>query len=83
MSNNQAINLLIKDVHIYERLKHIDIVYYFIKNLDNKSLIKLNYVLNANIIADDLTKLLSKNKFKKFVTQLRFRKSKINKNQLN
>ena len=34
------------------------------------------------MIADDLTKSLSKNKFKKFVTQLKFRKLKINENQL-
>ena len=37
---------------------------------------------NANMIADDLIKSLSKNKFKKFVTQLKFRKSKINESQL-
>ena len=35
-------------------------------------------MLSANMIADDLTKSLSKNKFKKFVTQLEFRKSRIN-----
>ena len=72
MNDNQAINFLIKNVYIYERLKHIDVVYHHIKDLYNKNLIKLNYVLNANMIADDLTKLLSKNKFKEFVTQLKF-----------
>ena len=83
LSDNQVINLLIKNVHIHERLKHIDVVYHHIKNLYNKNLIKLNYVLNANMIVDDLTKSLLKNKFKKFVTQLKFRKLKINENQLN
>ena len=80
MSDNQAINFLIKNVHIHERLKHIDVVYHHIKNLYNKNLIKLNYMLSANMIVDDLTKSLLKNKFKKFVTQLRFRELKINEN---
>ena len=83
LNDNQVINFLIKNVHIHERLKHIDVAYHHVKNLYNKNLIKLNYVLNANMIVDNLTKLLLKNKFKKFVTQLKFRKSKINKSQLN
>ena len=83
LNNNQIINFLIKNAHIHERLKHIDVVYHHVRNLYNKNLIKLNYVSSANIIADDLTKSLSKNKFKKFVTQLKLRKLKINENQLN
>ena len=79
MNDNQTINFLIKNVHIQERLKHIDVIYHHVKNLYNKNLIKLNYVLNADIIVDDLTKSLLKDKFKKFVTQLRFRESRINK----
>ena len=78
LSDNQTINFLIKNAHIHERSKHINIVYHHIKDLYNKNLIKLNYVSNANMIVDDLTKLLSKNKFKKFVTQLKFRESRIN-----
>ena len=83
MNNNQAINFLIKNAYIYKRSKHIDVAYYYVKDLYNKNLIKLNYILNVNIIINDLTKLLLKNKFKKFVTQLKFRKSKVNENQLN
>ena len=83
LNDNQAINFLIKNVHIHERLKHIDVVYHHVKNLYNKNLIKLNYVSSANMIVDDLIKLLSKNKFKRFVTQLKFRKSRINESQLN
>ena len=52
-------------------LKYIDVVYYYIRNLYNKNLIKLNYVLSANMIVDDLAKSLSKNKFKIFVRQMR------------
>ena len=82
LNDNQAINFLIKNAHIHERLKHIDVAYHHVRNLYNKNLIKLNYVSNANMIVDDLIKSLSKNKFKKFMTQLRFRKLKINESQL-
>ena len=74
---------MIKNAHIHKQLKHIDVVYYHVRSLYNKNLIKLNYVLSANIIADDLIKSLSKNKFKEFVIQLKFRESKINESQLN
>ena len=77
LSDNQAVNFLIKNAHIHERSKHIDVAYHHVRNLYNKNLIKLNYVSSADMIADDLTKSLSKNKFKKFVTQLKLRKSRI------
>ena len=75
LKNNQIVNLLIKNVNIHERSKHIDVIYYNIKNLHQKNLIQLNYVSNANMIIDDLIKSLSKNKFKKFVKQLKLKKS--------
>ena len=78
LKNNQIVNLLIKNAHIHERSKHIDVVYHNIKNLYQKNLIQLNYVSNANMIVDNLIKSLSKNKFKKFVKQLKLKKSKIN-----
>ena len=82
MSDNQTVNFLIKNAHIYEKSKHIDVVYHHVINLYNKNLIKLNYISSGNMIADGLTKLLSKNKFKKFVTQLELRELKINQSQL-
>ena len=82
MNDNQTINFLIKNIHIHERSKHIDVVYHHVKNLYNKNLIKLDYVSNADIIVNDLTKSLSNNKFQKFVTQLRFRELKISESQL-
>ena len=80
LNDNQIINFLIKNIYIHERSKHIDIIYHFIKNLHQKNLIKLNYVFNENMIIDDLTKSLSNDKFKQFVTQLKLQKSKINEN---
>ena len=77
LKNNQIVNLLIKNAHIHEKSKHIDVIYHHIKNSYQKNLIQLNYVLNANMIIDDLIKSLSKNKFKDFVKQLKLKKSKI------
>ena len=82
LKNNQTVNLLIKNVYIHERSKYIDVFYHHIRDLYNKNLIKLNYISNADMIADDLTKLLLKNKFKIFVKQLRLQKSKVSENQL-
>ena len=70
LKNNQIINFLIKIVYIYKRSKYIDVIYHYIKNLQQKNLIKLNCIFNENMIIDDLTKLLLNDKFKRFVTQL-------------
>ena len=59
LKNNQAMNFLIKNVHIHKRSKYIDVIYHYIKNSYQRNLIKLNYVSSENIIIDDLTKLLS------------------------
>ena len=77
-NNNQAINRLIKNVHIHERLKHIDVIYYHIKNLHKRNLIQLDYVSSNDMMIDDLTNSLLKNKFKTFIKHLRLRESKIN-----
>ena len=71
--DNQAINFLVKNAHISERFKHIDVTYHHVKNLYNKNLIQLNYILTKNMMIDDLTKSLSRNKFKSFVKQLRLK----------
>ena len=78
--DNQTINFLVKNAHIHERSKHIDVIYHHVRNSYNKNLIKLNYLSIANMMTNDLTKSLVKNKFKNFVKLLRLRKSKINEN---
>ena len=78
LKNNQTVNLLIKNAHIHERSKHIDVIYHNIRDLHQKNLIQLNYVSSADMIVDDLTKSLSRDKFKRFVKQLRLKKSKVN-----
>jgi hypothetical protein len=70
MENNQAALALVKDAHIHERSKHIDVAYYHVRDLHKSNRIRVNYVPNANMIANELTKPLSKEKFKVFVDQL-------------
>ena len=76
--NNQVVNNLVKNSQIHERFKHIDVVYHHIRNLTKKNQIQLDYILSFEMIANNLTKSLSRKKFKTFVTQLEMQKSKSN-----
>ncbi len=67
LKNNQVALIFVKDAYIYKRSKYIDIIYYYIRNLCKSNCIRVVFVSNAKIIVDELTKLLSKNKFKIFV----------------
>ena len=66
-NNNQAANNLVYNHHIHKRSKHIDVAYHHVKNLIKKNFIQLNYIFNFEIIANDITKFLSKKKFNIFV----------------
>ena len=70
LGDNQAANLLVKDAHIHERSKHIDVAYHNVRDLHQKNLIQLDYVPSADMVADGLTKPLPRDKFKGFVKQL-------------
>ena len=69
--DNQTVLTLIKNAHVHERSKHINVVYHHIQNLHQRNQIKVDFVSSQNMIADDLTKSLSKQNFKNFVNQLR------------
>ncbi len=73
--NNQASLMLIKNAHIHEWLKHIDISYHHIQNLHKKNQISVNFIFNQNMIADELIKSLSRQNFKKFIEQLKLKSS--------
>ena len=70
LNNNRIALTLAKDAHIYKRSKCIDVTYYYIRDLCKSNRIRIAFVSNVEIIANELTKLLSKNKFKIFVKQL-------------
>lgn len=61
-NNNEAI-ALIKNRQVNERSKHIDIVYHYIRGLQQQGKINVSYVPTDLMIADDLTKPLTKLKF--------------------
>jgi len=70
IKDNQVALTLTKDAYIHNRLKYINVTYYYVRDLCKSNRICINFVRSANIIADELTKLLSKNKFKIFIKQL-------------
>ena len=70
-SDNQTVLTLIKNVHMHERSKHIDVVYHHIQNLHQRNQIKINFMSSWNMIVNDLTKSLSRQNFKDFVDQLK------------
>ena len=73
-SDNQAANSLVHNHHIHERSKHIDVAYHHVRDLVKRNLIQLSYIFSFEMIADDMTKLLSKKKFNTFVRQLEMQK---------
>ena len=78
--DNQAANNLVHNHHIHERSKHINVAYHHVRNLVRKNLIQLNYIFSFEMIANDMTKLLSKKKFNTFVKQLKMQKWKSSEN---
>ena len=57
--NNDAV-ALIKNRQINERLKHINIVYYYIRDLQKHEKININYIFINEMIINDFTKSLIK-----------------------
>ena len=70
--DNQTVLTLIKNVHVHERSKHIDVVYHHIQNLHWRNQIKIDFMSSWDMIVNDLTKSLSRQNFKNFMNQLRF-----------
>jgi len=58
--------VLVKNPYLYKRSKHIDISYYYIRNLEEQKRIKITYVLIIEIVANKFTKLLKQVVFEKF-----------------
>ena len=73
--NNQAAFTLVKDAYIYERLKYIDVAYYYVRDLYIRNRINIFFIFSRDIIADGLTKPLLKQDFLRFIGQLELRGS--------
>ncbi len=73
--DNQASLMSIKNAHIHERSKHIDIAYHHIQDLHKKNQISVNFIFSQDMIADELIKSLSWQNFKRFIEQLKLKSS--------
>ena len=66
LGDNQGALVLIKNVYLNKRLKHIDIYYYFIRDLAEKGELRVDYIPIAKIVANGITKLLIRVIFERF-----------------
>ncbi len=55
----------------YSRVKHIDVIYYYVKNKIVNELMKLMYISITDMITDKLIKFLKAVKFKSFRFMIR------------
>lgn len=65
--DNQGAMALAKNPEFHARTKHIDIRHHYIREVESRGLIHLNYVPTADMAADGLTKPLSTVKFLRFI----------------
>ncbi len=57
---------MIKNLINHFRVKHIDVIYYYVKNKIANKLMKLMYIQITDMITDELIKSLKAVKFKSF-----------------
>ena len=61
--DNTGLLVLVKNLHLYERSKYIDICHHYTRDLAKQGRIRLIYILIKDIIADGFTKPLKKVQF--------------------
>jgi hypothetical protein len=59
-----------RNLYIYDRLKHINITYYYIRDLKKHRRINIEYIGTDEIIANNLIKLLTKPILKSYIRLL-------------
>jgi hypothetical protein len=59
-----------KNPHLDERSKHIDICDHFIRDLVEKEIVEVEYVPTVEMVADGMTKPLGRFAFDRFKSQL-------------
>ena len=68
--DNQAALTLVKNAHVHERSKHIDVAYHHIQDLHQRNQIKVDFMPSWDMFVNGLTKLLLRQNFKDFMNQL-------------
>lgn len=68
--DNTAAISLVKNNQVSPRLKHVDVSYHYIRELQRDGKINVTYVPTDQMVADGLTKPLAKLKFQQFLAML-------------
>lgn len=68
--DNQGAIALVKNPHLHERSKHIDICYHFIRDLAEQKKLQISYIPTDEMIADGMTKPLQRVAFERFKKML-------------
>jgi hypothetical protein len=70
--NLQTIRFLISEIlKIETKLRHVDIAHCWLKQSIQNDYFSMNYLFIAKMITNELTKILSSQKHRKFINQLR------------
>jgi hypothetical protein len=64
--DNQGALALVKNPHLHERSKHIDVQYHHIRDLEARKRIAVSYVPTTDMVADGMTKPLDRIAFQRF-----------------
>ena len=70
LGDNQGALTLIKNAHLNERSKHVDICYHFIRDLAEKGELRVDYIPTTEIVANGITKPLARVVFERFKSQI-------------
>ncbi|KAI1668818.1 hypothetical protein L13192_06277 [Pyrenophora tritici-repentis] len=68
--DNQGAIALVKNPHLHERSKHIDICYHFIRDLAEQKKLQISYIPTDEMVADGMTKPLQRVAFERFKKML-------------
>jgi hypothetical protein len=68
--DNQGALALVKNPHLHERSKHIDICYHHTRDLEERKRIAVTYIPTSEMVADGFTKPLGRTLFERFKSQL-------------
>ncbi|KHJ31551.1 putative effector [Erysiphe necator] len=71
-ADNQGAIALVRNPHLHERSKHIDIFYHFIRDIEAQKLLHMTSEPTGQMIADGFTKPLDKTMFQKFKAMMGF-----------
>jgi hypothetical protein len=64
--DNQGSLALVRNPHLHQRSKHIDIQYHHVRDLEEKGRINVSYIPTVDMVADGMTKPLQRIAFNRF-----------------